>query len=184
MDFNNYKVTGMRRFYEMQPGDTFKAVIQNIRPGEVTIRFTGGELYTARSYVLPDARIGEESLFVVQENDFKGRIVLKMVKINTEARQTKMLTEALINAGISPIPEMIELSHAIINAGLPVDAPTLQRAATLLMSMARKKPSEEGSIEISLSTVIEIIIAILLEEMPNVKKNVPPPERFSFDMRV
>ena len=79
MKLSDYKIIGTRRFYEMQAGDVFKATIHDIRPGEVTIRFSGGELYTARSYVLPNARIGEESLFCVQENDFKGRIVLKMV---------------------------------------------------------------------------------------------------------
>jgi len=79
MNANDYKLIGTRRFYELQAGENFKALIHDIRPGEVTIRFVGGELYTARSYVLPNARIGEESLFCVQENDFKGRIVLKMV---------------------------------------------------------------------------------------------------------
>ncbi|MCL2225559.1 MAG: hypothetical protein FWB96_11390 [Defluviitaleaceae bacterium] len=79
MNAGDYKLIDSRRFYELQVGDIFKAFIQDIRPGEVTIRLVGGGLYTARSYVLPNARIGEESLFCVQENDFRGRIVLKMV---------------------------------------------------------------------------------------------------------
>jgi hypothetical protein len=182
MDLKGYKVVGTRKFYALQAGDIFKAVIQNIRPGEVTIRFDDGELYTARSYVLPEARIGEESLFYVQENDMEGRIILKMMKLDTEVRKTKMLTEALSNARLAHTPEMIELARAIINAGLPADADTLQKAAALMMSMAAKE-TETGE-TVPLSVVIELIIAMLLEEMPAVQKNVPPPERFTFDMRV
>jgi len=73
------KFIGTRRFYELQPGDVFRAIIQDVRPGEVTIKFNDGETYTARSLVLPGARIGGEGLFVVRENDMNGRIVLGVV---------------------------------------------------------------------------------------------------------
>ncbi|MDR0272200.1 MAG: hypothetical protein LBI27_02650 [Clostridiales bacterium] len=168
MELYGYKTVAKRRFYELKQGEIFKATIHDIRPNEVTIRLGGGELYTARSYVLPEARIGEESLFCVQENDLEGRIVLKMVKIDSELRKTKMLTEALINAGVAPTDKMLELARAIINNGLPVDTPTLQKAAALT--------ADEDS--------AEDIISFLLKNIPAVQKNVPPPERFSFDMRV
>ncbi|MCL2356317.1 MAG: hypothetical protein FWC70_04025 [Defluviitaleaceae bacterium] len=79
----DYKFVGVRRFYQLQPGDIFRAVIHNIRPGEVVIRLAEGELYVARSLVLPPGHIGDECLFCVKENDFKGRIVLEVVKTGT-----------------------------------------------------------------------------------------------------
>lgn len=84
MDLNDYKAIGTRHLYALQTGAVFKAVIQDICPGEVTIRFKDGEVYIARSFVLSGAHIGEESLFYVKENDFKGRIVLGIVKQGTE----------------------------------------------------------------------------------------------------
>ncbi|MCL2049918.1 MAG: hypothetical protein FWG87_14445 [Defluviitaleaceae bacterium] len=166
-DFSDYKTVGVRRFNELQAGDIFKATIHNIRPNEVTIRFSDGNTYTARSYVLPEARIGEESLFVVQENDLEGRIVLKMVKIAPEILRKNMLTQALLNAGLAPTPQSSELAYRILMSGLPADTPTLQRAVALLAELG-----------------IDEIIALLLEEIPETQKNVPPPARFTFDMRV
>ncbi|MCL1884084.1 MAG: hypothetical protein FWF81_10085 [Defluviitaleaceae bacterium] len=80
MDINNYKVIGTRRFYALQEGDIFRATIKDIRPGEVTLRFSDGETYVARSLVIPSAHIGEECLFYVKENDMNGRIILGIVK--------------------------------------------------------------------------------------------------------
>ncbi|MCL1843380.1 MAG: hypothetical protein FWF79_06170 [Defluviitaleaceae bacterium] len=80
MKQSDFKVIGLRRFYELQPGDIFRAIIKDICPGEVTIRFDDGQLYTARTTILPSARIGEDCLFFVKENDFNGRIVLEIVK--------------------------------------------------------------------------------------------------------
>jgi len=124
----SYKIIGARRFHELQPGDMFKAVIHDIRPGEVTIRFSGGEQYTARSMVLPEARIGEESLFSVRENDFDGRIILEMVKSDAETKKNNMLAAAITNAGLSITPELLELGRGIIDSGLPVDSRTLHKA--------------------------------------------------------
>jgi len=118
----------MRSFYNLQPGEVFRAFIHDIQPGKVTIRFSSGELYTARSLVLPDARIGEESGFSVKENDFEGKIILEMVKLDTSTKQNNMLTDALANAGISATPEMLELGRNIIEGGIPVDSQTLQKA--------------------------------------------------------
>jgi len=87
MGVKGYKFAGTKRFYDLRPGEKFKALILNISPGEVTIRFASGELFTARSKVLPDARIGEESGFVVKDNDFKGRIVLEMLKDGNQSQE-------------------------------------------------------------------------------------------------
>lgn len=83
MKSSGYKTIGARRFYELQPGDVFRAIIQDVRPGEVLIRFNDGETYLARSLVLPGARIGEDGLFIVKENDMNGKIVLGIVKDGT-----------------------------------------------------------------------------------------------------
>ena len=129
MSVKGYKYAGTKRFYDLRPGDKFKALIHNIRPGEVTIRFATGELYTARSKVLPDARIGEESGFLVKENDYEGRIVLEMMKVDPLTKKTNMLISALENAGLGVTNEMLEIGHAIVDNGIAVDAESLHRAA-------------------------------------------------------
>ena len=172
----NLQVVGRRRFFELQAGDMFKAVIQNIRPGEVTIKFSGGELYTARSMVLPEARIGEESLFSVRENDFEGKIVLEMVKYDADTKITNMLTSALKNAGITATDEMLKLARVLIDNELPVDAKTLNKAAFLALN-EREKYGETNETEI-----FETVVRMLKLTMPNA--TVPTPERFTFDMRV
>ena len=164
----NYSVIGTRRFHELNPGDIFKALIHNIRPGEVTIRFSGGELYTARSMVLPEARIGEESLFAVRENDFEGRIVLEMVKSDDDTKKTNMLTAALINADIAVTPEMLNMARSLIDNALPVDAQTLNKAALLTARSADES--------------LENVIKSLREDMP--ATTIPETKRYTFDMRV
>jgi len=162
----NLKVVGTRRFYELQAGDMFSAIIHDIRPSEVTIRFVNGEFYTARSKVLPESRIGEESLFLVKENDFEGRIILEMVKMDQEAKKDKMITSALKNANLTPTNEIMILARKMIESGLPVDAPTLNKAALLL--------NERANYEYVIKT---------LKENTNISP-VPEPKRFTFDMRV
>jgi len=79
MKLSDFKLMGTRRFYELQPGDIFLAIIQDVHPGEVIIKFSDGQTYTAQSLVLPGTRIGEDGLFIVRENDMNGRIVLGIV---------------------------------------------------------------------------------------------------------
>ncbi|MCL2499013.1 MAG: hypothetical protein FWE90_01620 [Defluviitaleaceae bacterium] len=119
----------MRSFLELQPGESFRAKITDIRQGSVTIRFDDGTEYTARSMILPDARIGEESGFLVRENDNEGRIVLEMVKLAPQIKQDNMLREALHHAGLTHSPENFAFGRAILTAGIPVEAATLQNLA-------------------------------------------------------
>lgn len=79
-----YKTIGKRQFHLLKQGEMFAALVKNISPGEVTIKFDSGELYTARTNVQTDARIGEKSVFLVKENDFEGRIVLEILKNDPE----------------------------------------------------------------------------------------------------
>ena len=67
-------------FFELPAGSRFSAVLQDIRPGEMLIRFSCGRTYTAKSLVMPNAHIGDSCLFLVRENDASGRIVLEVAK--------------------------------------------------------------------------------------------------------
>jgi hypothetical protein len=126
---HEFDVIGVRRFLELRPGDMFRARIADVRPGSVTIRFEDGAVYTARSLVLPDARMGEDSVFLVRENDFEGRIVLEMVKLAPQTRQDNMLREALHHAGMPDAPENLTLGRRMLAAGIPVEMATLQNNA-------------------------------------------------------
>ena len=75
-----FRLINIRKFFELQAGDRFSAILLDIRPGELIIRFSGGHTYTARSYVMPNAHIGDECLFLVKENETNGRIVLEVAK--------------------------------------------------------------------------------------------------------
>ncbi|MCL2839623.1 MAG: flagellar hook-length control protein FliK [Defluviitaleaceae bacterium] len=151
----NLSVVAIRRFHELHPGDIFRAMIHDIRPGEVVIRFSGGELYTARSMVLPDARIGEVSLFSVRENDFEGKIVLEMVKADPDTKKNNMLTDAITNAGLSVTPEMLALGRGIIDRGIPVDAQVLHKVT--FFAHASKEAQALN---------IDSVIFLLGEDMP------------------
>ena len=129
MDFRNYKTVGKRRFYDLKPGEMFRAVVHDIRPGEVTIRFATGEQHIARTKIQPDARIGEESGFLVKENDFEGRIILEMLKLDTETKKTNMLLEALNSAGLGASESMLEIGRAIVDNNVMANSENLQRAS-------------------------------------------------------
>ena len=73
------KVT-IKNFFNLNPGDKFTATLLDIRPGEIKIRFYGGGAYKAKTFVLPNAHIGDECIFAVRENDRNGRIVLEIVR--------------------------------------------------------------------------------------------------------
>ena len=142
----------------MQPGERFSAVIHDIQPGKVTIRFPGGSLFTARSMVQPEARIGEESLFSVRENDFNGRVVLEIVKLPPEELRSKMLTSTLDGAGIPPTPEMMAIGSAIIDSGLAVEADEMKKISYLM--------SSEASEELTQSELADCAVFMLREKMP------------------
>lgn len=126
MKHGEYEVIGLRRFHELRAGDMFRATLYDIRPGEVTIKFTDGKTHTARTLALPDARIGEESIFAVRENDFEGRIILEMVRPNDTAKQENLLREVMYHAGLPATTQLLQLGHLLLDAGLPADGFTLQ----------------------------------------------------------
>jgi len=170
-NYDKYEVIGLRRFHELRPGDKFKAIIHDIKPGMVTINLGKGEYHTARSLVLPEARIGEESLFAVRENDFEGRIVLEMVKLDSETKRNNMLTEALISADIPPTQELLVLGSKIMDSGLLVDSQTLQKAVYLNALFASLQKAEaSGHFQHNADSVIFLLKE--LEVTQNLQKNI------------
>ena len=63
----------------LEAGDRFEALVLDIQVGRITLRLPSGESLTARSLILPEARIGEKSVFIVKEN-VKGQVALEMQK--------------------------------------------------------------------------------------------------------
>ena len=133
-----------KNFYAFPPGTCFKAVILDIQPGKVKIRLDNGGSFSARTQILPDARIGEESYFRVKLNNLDGLIQLEMIKGTPEERQDNLVQEALKSANMYSGGENLELGRALIENNLPLDAQTLQKAAFFLHSQP-----EEGGMEAS-----------------------------------
>jgi len=64
---------------DLKKGEGFIAQVVDIRPDYVTIKLQNGGLFSFKSLVLPNARIGEDAAFIVKEN-IKGKIQLEMTK--------------------------------------------------------------------------------------------------------
>lgn len=118
----------LRNLSELSAGDIFKATVTDIQPNQVSLRLaTGGEL-TAKSLVLPDARIGDDTLFAIKENN-KGQILLEMIRPDGDTLKENIAREALISANIYPNGENLSLAKALMDNNLPIDANSLQKAA-------------------------------------------------------
>ena len=78
-----YRQIDICRFFELPAGSRFSAVLHDIRPGEMLIRFSCGNTYSAKSLVMPNAHIGDLCLFYVRENDAGGKIVLEVAKTDS-----------------------------------------------------------------------------------------------------
>ena len=139
---DNAPFADTKRFDELLPGERFKALITDIKPGQVTIRLDGGGFFTARTLILPEARIGEESVFAVKENNFKGQILLEMVKLDAGTKQSNMIRDALINAGLFVNSDNVNIGKALLQNHLPVDALTLQKAVFFMYVTPDMKPEE------------------------------------------
>lgn len=121
------EVINLKSFGSISPGDKFKAQIADIKPGEITIRLSSGEMFTAKSLILPDARIGDESIFIVKENA-KGQILLEMSKPDEVIATSNAVKEALKSSGLVNTEENVKLVTELLKNNLPVDSQTLQKA--------------------------------------------------------
>ncbi|MDR1533001.1 MAG: flagellar hook-length control protein FliK [Clostridiales bacterium] len=111
----------------LQPGERFRATITDIQPNRVTIRLSSGETLTAKSYILPEARIGEETIFMVKEN-LKGQVLLEMLKPGADVMQKNIIKEALANLFLPVTEENIALAKALIENNLPLTKEMLEKA--------------------------------------------------------
>ncbi|MCL1989237.1 MAG: flagellar hook-length control protein FliK [Firmicutes bacterium] len=145
-------------FYAFPPGTRFKALILDIQPGKITIKLNDESSFTARTMVLPDARIGEESYFLVKSNNLDGLIQLEMLRSSPQHSQDKLVKEMLQKSGIIAADQNMDIGRAILNDNLPLDETTLQKAmffqhqnaATLqktLFLMQNEFPENENSIK-------------------------------------
>ncbi len=117
--------TTVKHFTQLSQGDRFTAQVVDIQPGRVTIRLDNGNLLTAKSQVLPEARIGEKTNFLVKENH-KGQIFLEMEKSNDG--QLNLVKEALRGAGLALTKENIAKTQELMQKGQSIDSESLRRA--------------------------------------------------------
>ena len=117
----------IKSFMELAAGDSFKALVLDIVPGYVTLRLNNGESLTAKSPALPEARIGDETVFTVKDNA-KSQIFLEMQKPGMDMILHKLAGEALKNAGVSVSNENMELAAALMEHKIPIDSEYLQKA--------------------------------------------------------
>jgi len=74
------KAKSKKHIVQLKTGECFTALIDDIKQGQITVRLPDGGKFTARTFVPPEAHIGEESAFVVRENNGRGLIKLEFVK--------------------------------------------------------------------------------------------------------
>lgn len=128
LDPNTIKEVNVKNFTELMAGDKFKATVLDIMQNKITIRLNSGDVLTAKSLILPEARIGEETSFIVKENA-KGQILLEMLKSDNVQLQNKVITESLNSASIPITKENLELVRSLMENRLPIDSDTVQKAA-------------------------------------------------------
>lgn len=121
------RFTVVKNLNSLTSGDKFKAHVVDIKPNQVTIRLASGESLTAKSLMLPEARIGDETVFLVKENN-KGQIFLEMLKPEGNTLQNNIAREALVGAKLYPNSENMDLVKKLMDNKLPIDASTLQKA--------------------------------------------------------
>lgn len=112
---------------DLQAGDKFSAKVLDIKYNEITIKLLSGETLTAKARILPDVRMGEDSIFTVKEN-VKGQIFLEMMKLGDDEAQGKMAKQVLTDADLPTTKENIDLIKSMIKENMPLDEKTLEKA--------------------------------------------------------
>lgn len=125
---------------DLPAGSKFKARIMDMQPNRVTIEMSSGDRLTARSHILPAARIGEDVIFQVKEN-LKGQISLEMLKLNDDI-PANFVKEALQNAQLPMTDDNASMANLLLKEGLPVSADSLQKA-TYLQHISDSMSAEE-----------------------------------------
>lgn len=143
---------------DLQAGDKFKATILDIKRSEVTIRLTDGSTITAKSLIIPDARIGETMEFTVQANK-DGQILLSMFSEEQgKQQQLNTLLKILFSANIMPSEEAIAVVKSLMNNDLPVDKNTIQN----ILQTLKADPDLD----------MDTLAFMLKEDIPITEKNI------------
>lgn len=159
------KGSAQKGINDLQAGDKFKATILDIKRGEVTIKLTDGNVITAKSMVVPEARIGDVMEFSVQDNK-DGQILLSMFS-STDGKELQMrtLVDILSSVNILPTEESLELVKLLMDNGLPVDKNTIQN----LLQSLKANPDLDMD---TLAFMLKEDIPITLENIEQVKLTV------------
>ena len=134
-------LSNTRNFYSLKAGAKFKATILDIKPSKVTIKLDNGGTFTARTLVLPDARIGEESIFLVKSNT-DGQMLLEMIKVDPSLLQSNAVKEALNHAGMYTGEDNIALGRAMVGENLSLEAHNLQKASFFLYGQQEQQSQQ------------------------------------------
>ncbi len=131
-NIDKQKGTPQKNMNSLQSGDKFKATILDIKRNEITIRLSDGNVITAKSLIIPEARIGDIMEFTVQDNK-EGQILLSMFSEEQgNKQQLNSLLNVLVEANIVPSDETINLVKMLMDNNLPVDKATLQNLVQTL----------------------------------------------------
>jgi hypothetical protein len=141
----------------LNQGDKFKATILDIKRNEVVIKLSDGSILTAKSLVIPQAHIGDNMEFMVQNNS-DGQILLTMLAGDTKQQELSMFSNILLSANIMPSEEAMNVIKALMDHEIPIDKSTIEQA----IHMLKKNP------ELDMGT----LAFLLKEDIPITIKNI------------
>ncbi|MCL2235377.1 MAG: flagellar hook-length control protein FliK [Defluviitaleaceae bacterium] len=120
----------IKSLIELVPGQSFSAEILDIKPGSVTLQMGDGMPLTARSMIVPDARIGDIASFIVKETK-PGQISLEFMRggFGNSQVPSSIITEALTASNMQHTASNASLVVQMVENNMGVDPSTLQRAA-------------------------------------------------------
>ena len=127
----------IKSLVELMPGQSFSAEILDIKPGAVTLKMGDGMPLTARSMVVPDARIGDQAAFMVRETK-PGQIMLEFLRGGIgEGNKVpvSIIKEALTAANMQHTNLNASIIEDLVSRNMPIDTSTLQRVAFFKYSM-------------------------------------------------
>ncbi len=116
---------------KLEGGDKFKALILDIRPGEVTLQLSNGNVINAKCAQIPDARIGETATFSVRSNE-NGKLIIKFFKEANDNAFSDLGLQALKGARLPITDENLKAASALVKSDIPVDINSLTKAIGIM----------------------------------------------------
>ncbi|MCL2855438.1 MAG: flagellar hook-length control protein FliK [Defluviitaleaceae bacterium] len=126
----------IKSLVDLVPGQSFSAEILDIQQGAITLKMGDGLPLTARSMVVPDARIGDRAAFLVRETK-PGQIMLEFLRggIGESKVPASIVKEALTAANMQHTAANAGIIEDLVVRNMPIDVSTLQRTAFFKYSM-------------------------------------------------